>query len=403
MTEQVLTREEIDEFRSNLKAMGDLRARYDELKERGEGTAYEKELIKKISEQMVADTVPKKEHDALKARLEELETKLARPNVSTKEEQKSEYLESFHRYLKGGTPDGLEKKDLTVDDAVTAGYLAPDEFRAELIASLDNENALRQIAKVTTTSAPSLEYPKRTARAVATYLGSESGSATEDSTLAYGITRISPHEAMIYVDVSRKLLRSSAINIQSELVDNFSVAFANLFGESYVNGDAAGEPVGFLTNATLITNRVAGTVDAGGDLDDAGPIIEMLTSIKSGYANNGVFVMNRTTLGEVYALEDGMGRPLIGYSLDAAVPMQIRGKRIVLDDNMPDSANTAYPIAFGDFKRGYEIVDAEGVAVIRDDYTQLSSAMTRWYGYMASGGDVRDTDAICLLYTTTST
>jgi hypothetical protein len=39
------------------------------------------------------------------------------------------------------------------------------------------------------------------------------------------------------------------------------------------------------------------------------------------------------------------------------------------DDNVADVGANAYPVAFGDFRRGYLIVDRIGVRVLRDPYT----------------------------------
>ena len=36
---------------------------------------------------------------------------------------------------------------------------------------------------------------------------------------------------------------------------------------------------------------------------------------------------------------------------------------------MPDAVANSYPIAFGDFKAGYEIYDRKGVSLLRDPYT----------------------------------
>jgi HK97 family phage major capsid protein len=50
------------------------------------------------------------------------------------------------------------------------------------------------------------------------------------------------------------------------------------------------------------------------------------------------------------------------------------GKPVEIDDNMPNIGANAYPIAFGDFKRAYTIVDhVSGIRLLRDPFTLKGS------------------------------
>jgi HK97 family phage major capsid protein len=53
------------------------------------------------------------------------------------------------------------------------------------------------------------------------------------------------------------------------------------------------------------------------------------------------------------------------------------------------------PLAFGDFKAGYQIVDRVGIRVIRDVYTQ--KPYVEFYTTKRTGGAVKNFEAIKLL------
>jgi HK97 family phage major capsid protein len=62
---------------------------------------------------------------------------------------------------------------------------------------------------------------------------------------------------------------------------------------------------------------------------------------------------------------------------------------------MPDAAADATPIAFGDFSRGYLMVDRTGVRVLRDPYSAKPYVL--FYTTKRVGGGVQDFDAIKLV------
>ena len=63
--------------------------------------------------------------------------------------------------------------------------------------------------------------------------------------------------------------------------------------------------------------------------------------------------------------------------------------------DMPDVAVGSLSIAFGDFRRGYLIVDRQGVRVLRDPYSAKPYVL--FYTPQRVGGGVQDFDAIKLL------
>ncbi len=68
---------------------------------------------------------------------------------------------------------------------------------------------------------------------------------------------------------------------------------------------------------------------------------------------------------------------------------------IAESEDMPDIGSDAFAIAFGDFRRGYLIVDRVGVRVLRDPYSAKPYVL--FYTTKRVGGGVQDYDAIKLL------
>jgi HK97 family phage major capsid protein len=76
------------------------------------------------------------------------------------------------------------------------------------------------------------------------------------------------------------------------------------------------------------------------------------------------------------------------------------GYGITEAEDMPTVAANAFPLAFGDFREGYLIVDRVGMRVTRDEIT-LPGFVT-WYIRKRVGGRLRNTEAIKLLKISTT-
>ena len=71
------------------------------------------------------------------------------------------------------------------------------------------------------------------------------------------------------------------------------------------------------------------------------------------------------------------------------------GFPLVDAEDMPDIAANSLCVAFGDFQRGYLIVDRQGVRVLRDPYSAKPYVL--FYTTKRVGGGVQDFDAIKVL------
>jgi Predicted phage phi-C31 gp36 major capsid-like protein len=68
---------------------------------------------------------------------------------------------------------------------------------------------------------------------------------------------------------------------------------------------------------------------------------------------------------------------------------------VIEAEDMPDIAANSLSIAFGDFNRGYLIVDRAGVTVLRDPYTAKPYVL--FYTTKRVGGGIQDFSAIKLV------
>jgi HK97 family phage major capsid protein len=122
----------------------------------------------------------------------------------------------------------------------------------------------------------------------------------------------------------------------------------------------------------------------------------MIHSLKSQYRANGVFAMNRTTLGAVRLLKDSQGRMLWQPSLAAGMPSTLLGYPLASFEDMPDYTTTdAQAIIFADFSEFYQVVDRLGIRTLRDPYT--AKPYIKYYSTKRVGGDVANFEAAVTL------
>ena len=111
-------------------------------------------------------------------------------------------------------------------------------------------------------------------------------------------------------------------------------------------------------------------------------------AIKSAYAANANWLMNRTTMGSVRKLKDGNGQYLWQPGIAQGRANTIDGDPYVEIPDMPSEGAGLKPIAYGDFRRAYTWIDRIAMDMLRDPYTQDTSGKIRFRWRKRSSGKV---------------
>ncbi|MDH6268263.1 HK97 family phage major capsid protein/HK97 family phage prohead protease [Rhizobium sp. SG_E_25_P2] len=334
------------------------------------------------------------EFKAVKARLDAVEAKSnrlrgANNNQPAGDNENGEIKKAFEGFLRHGveriSPE--LQKALTVSVDANGGYLAPEAFGDEILKKIVEFSPIRQYAKVTTISASEVKYPRKLTGSAATWV-SEIGARTE-SGMTFEQATFTPYEMSTFVPVSRQLLEDNAYGLEAELVADFGESFAKAEGAAFTNGDGVGKPKGLLTASGITEVKTGNAATLG--TDPAATIIGMFHSVPSVIAQNGVWIMNRKTLGALRTLKDGTGRFIMLDPITTGAPATLLGRPIVEAIDMPDVAANAFPILFGDLS-GYRIVDRIGLSILRDPYTLSGTGQVKFTAYKRTGGDVSHAD-----------
>ncbi|MGD9866732.1 MAG: phage major capsid protein [Hyphomicrobiales bacterium] len=105
--------------------------------------------------------------------------------------------------------------------------------------------------------------------------------------------------------------------------------------------------------------------------------------------------LNRATQAEIRKIKDADGNYIWQPGEQAGATPTLLNYPIAESEDMPDIDSDSYSIAFGDFRRGYLIVDRVGLRVLRDPYSAKPYVL--FYTTKRVGGGVQDFDALKLL------
>lgn len=329
-------------------------------------------------------------------------------------DQYAEYKAAWGSYVRKGV-DGLteaEKKTINVGTSTQGGYLVGEEMEAGIDRVVQRYSAMRQVARVIPIGSASY---KKLVKVTGTSGASRGG---ENTTPSNGISpgwvelEFKPGTYVSEQRITSEALEDATQDVGADLEMEMGIEFAEMEGTDFISGNGVNGPRG-LTDYTNVANASyswgnVGYVASGGASSWAASnpsdyLIDLVHALKRQYRAGASFLMNDATLGSIRKLKDGQGNYLWGMTKDsfmAGAVGTLLGYNVVTDDFMADIGANAYPIAFGDFKQAYYVIERKGIAVLRDPATAFPHV--RFLARRRVGGGIAKFEAVKLFKIATS-
>ena len=349
--------------------------------------------------------------DETKRVADRLAMKAQRPHLGGGEIETAavrEHRRAFDDYVRKGETANLSRLEakalaVTTNSGADGGYLVPPETERAVISALKDISPIRSIASVRQVSGSVFKKPFATS-GFATGWVAETAARTQTNTPALAELAFPTMELYAMPAATATLLDDSAVNIDEWIAEEVRDTFAQQEGTAFVSGDGTNKPKGFLDYTKVADGSWSwgniGFIKTGVDggfpaTNPADKLIDLIYTLKSGYRAGGTFVFNRGTQAAIRKMKDEDGNYVWQPASAAGEPSLLMGYPVVESEDMPAIATDSFSVAFGDFRRGYLVVDRQGVRVLRDPYSAKPYVL--FYTTKRVGGGVQDFDAIKLL------
>lgn len=349
--------------------------------------------------------------DEAKRRLDKITIEAKRPAMGASADAArnpalAEHKTAFDLYVRSGEATGLkrlEAKALSAGSGPDGGYLVPDTVEREVLRRLSVISPIRAIASVRTISGG---LYKRAISMTGPAVGWVGETAPRPQTDSPVLAEMSYPAMELYAmpAATQTLLDDAVVDIEQWIADEVDAAFAEQETAAFVAGDGVSKPKGFLAETTVANAGwvwgklgfiATGAAGAFAAADPADALVDLVYALKAGYRQNACFVMNRKVQSAIRKLKDADGNYLWQPPAGTEPSATLMGFPLIEAETMPNLAAGSASIAFGDFKRGYLVVDRTGLRILRDPYSAKPYVL--FYTTKRVGGGVQDFDAIKLL------
>ena len=342
-----------------------------------------------------------------KSLIDELTLSAARPALGETKAQPDratrERKASFDRYMRKGDGGAFEMKAMSAGSNGDGGYVVPLEIAQTIDRVLAKASPIRALATVQQIGGNVYRKPVTTVEAASGWVG-ETDSRTQTGTPTIAALDFPAMELYAMPAATQTLLDDAQVDIEQWLANEVQIVFAEQEGAAFINGDGSAKPTGFLNYTTAADASWAwgkiGYIASGADgafasSDPSDALINLAYAPKQGYRANGTWVMNRKTEAAIRKFKDGDDNYIWQPGTAIGQPASLLGYPVAEAEDMPDIASNAYSIAFGDFARGYLIVDRVGINVLRDPFSAKPYVL--FYTTKRVGGGVQNFEAIKLM------
>lgn len=293
-----------------------------------------------------------------------------------------EECRAFNQYLR----DGIVPEEMRADlKGVQAGVTVP-KFLSEkvILAMFDNGEMLKNVHIVKTATGAKMGFPifngtEQIAAPMAQYKGSSEKSFTLTDKELDAYTYRTPLFA-----ISNELLEDSAVDLEAILIQLMTESLGRGLNKDCTTQTAAGYPKGILADAPV--GCTIETTELSYDT-----IVDIIASVKQPYSRLGVakFMFNSNTLAGVRKIKDTTGRPIFVESALLGQPGSLLGYPVVINEDMPNMADGATPIIFGDLKKYYLRI-VKDIVIKRSADLYMANNAVAYIAFLRADGRLMD-------------
>ena len=355
----------------------------------------------------------KKLNDAMSdigKQIAEVDKKAGRPATTGSEGETAEQIEqraAFKSFLRTG--DDRQLKAMNTGSDPDGGYLVLPEMDQAIDRVAPTISAMYRLANVVTIGTSQYQkLVKKTGMSMRRVAEGATGGETTEPTYAKILIDVFPAEVEPWV--YNETLQDAFVNLEADLADEAAIGFAEGAGAEFITGNGVGKARGITAYSNIANSSyawgsvgyiVSGKSGAFASVAPADKIVSLQHALKSQYRPGAVWMTNDTTLGVMRQMKDGSGSYYLWQPDTAgAFGGRFLGNPVEVDDNFADIGAGTYSLAFGNFKRGYTIVNRAGTTLIRDNIT--AKGTTKFNFRRRFGAGITNFEAIKLLKFATS-
>lgn len=288
------------------------------------------------------------------------------------------------RYMAMAVKNGRFRGALHTEANQSGGFMVPEEIEYTIDRLLATTSIMRQLA---TTRQATMATLKKFFNMTGTTTGwvGEREARPETTTplikeLEYPIQELYANPRM-----TQTMLDDAGFSVEAWLTEELQIAFEEAEGEAFINGDGNKKPWGLIGGYTTVANATwaadpaanfgtfghvaTGAASSFPTANPADILIDLHHSVRPAHRGNAKYTMNDLTAATISKFKDGEGQYLWKDKLADDHDGQLNGKPVMIDERFPDIGTNTYPIVFGDFAKGYLILDRFGIRTLRDELT----------------------------------
>ncbi len=329
-----------------------------------------------------------------------------------------EHRDAFYKMLRtGGRAEAAQKcleiqdkvvaaqaqqKQVNISDGPSGEFLVPEIIRSEIEVMEQKMSPVRQLI-------PVVNIINNDFKQVVDTLGTGSGWVGEtDSrnlTSTPQLRQRAPTMGELYArPEATQWSAMDLANVDGWLSRSVAEEFTKQEGIAVIRGNGTNRPTGFLNTTPVSTPDDASPMRSAealqfipGSADITEDIITLIYALQSGYRAGAAFTMNSATASKIRRAKSTDGHYLWEPNFQVGEPPTIAGYGFTIWEDMDEDAQSPaqFPIGFGNWGRGYLLVQRSDIRVIRDEVT--NPGFIRWYFFRREGGIILNNDAIKVL------
>ncbi len=362
------------------------------------------------------DQIGNRKLGAVSRFLEVGDQQIASSRVATADELRASLSSAIGNFIQQEGSQAAEEQlmnvavagGMTTSDATAGGWLVHPTFSADILQKEFDVSPIARLARrVQIDTGDSFVEPVDPSDLGANWIGEDEDRPETDGPTLKELT-VPLNEIYANIPVTQRMLDDSSHNVGAYVEDRISDKFSRTEGSAYMNGDGIKKPLGLLRRPTTLEKDgvrdfftfqhiLSGVENSLGSGAAAAynNLVDLVYLLRAPYRRNARWMMNSKTIGEVRKLKDANDAPLWTDGIADGQPPSLLGYPVETDEEMPDIATGKSPIAFGDFKQGYIIIDRPGVKFLVDPYTKKGKVL--FYAYRRTGGQPQNGEAVKFL------